>query len=45
LTQPKEIFFDPEGKKMKILLFLGKIFQNQTQIKDGKPVLTQATKN
>jgi len=28
-------FFDPKGKNMKILTFLGEIFQIQTQTIDG----------
>jgi len=28
-------FFLSEGKKLKNLIFLGEIFQNQTQTKDG----------
>jgi len=35
LTQPNEIFFDQKGKKLKILGFLGEIFQTQT--KGGLP--------
>jgi len=35
LTQPEDIFFDPKGKKLKILAFLGEIFQTQTI--DGLP--------
>jgi len=30
-TQPKVIFFDPKGKKLKNLPFLGEIFKIQTQ--------------
>jgi len=37
LTQPKEILFDPKGRKLKNLGFLGKIFLSQTQTKDGWP--------
>jgi len=36
-TQPEEIFFDPKGKKLKNLTFLGEIFQIQTQIINGWP--------
>jgi len=38
-------FFDPKGKKLKNFRFLGEIFQIQSQIKDGQPDPTQATKN
>jgi len=41
LTQPKEIFFDTEGKKLKNLSFLGEIFQIQTQTINGWPDPTQ----
>jgi len=30
LTKPEKIFFEPKGKKMKNLTFLGEIFQTQT---------------
>jgi len=36
-TQPEEIFFDPKGKKLKNLTFLGEIFQIQTQTINGWP--------
>jgi len=36
-TQPEEIFFDTKGKKLKILTFLGEIFQIQTQTINGRP--------
>jgi len=45
LTQPKEIFFDPKGKKLKNLTFLGEIFKIQTQTINGWPNLTRSTKN
>jgi len=35
MTQPEEIFFDPKGKKLKNLTFLGEIFQIQTQTING----------
>jgi len=38
-------FLDPKGKKLKNLMFLGEIFQTQTQTMDGWPNLTRATKN
>jgi len=41
LTQPKEVFFWPVGKKLKNLRFLGEIFQIQTQIINGWPDLGQ----
>jgi len=31
LTRPEEIFLDPEGRKLKNLVFLGEIFQTQTK--------------
>jgi len=34
-TQPEVIFFDPKGKKLKNLTFLGEIFQIQTQTISG----------
>jgi len=34
-NQPDEISFDPKGKKLKNLGFLGENFQTQTQTKDG----------
>jgi len=37
LTWPEEIFFDPKGKKLKNLMFLGELFQIQTQTIDGWP--------
>jgi len=37
LNQPKEISFEPKGKKLKQLGFLGEIFETQTQTKDGWP--------
>jgi len=42
--RPEEIFFDPKGKKLKNLTFLGEIFQIQTQTLNGWPDLTRATK-
>jgi len=45
LTWPKAIFFDPRGKKLKNLTFLGEIFEIQTQAINGWPNPTQATKN
>jgi len=36
-TQPKEIFFDPKGEKLKNLMLLGEIFQSQTQTINGWP--------
>jgi len=36
-TQPEEIFFDPKGKNLKNLMFLGQIFQIQTQTINGWP--------
>jgi len=41
LTWPKDIFFDPKGKKLKNLMFLGEIFQIQTQTLNGWPDLTR----
>jgi len=35
LTRPEEIFFEPIGKKLKNLGFLGEIFQTQAQTKNG----------
>jgi len=43
-TRPKEIFFDPKGKKLKNLTFLGEIFQIQTQTINGWPKLTKVKK-
>jgi len=40
-TRPEEIFFDSEGKKLKILTFLGEIFQIQTQTINRWPNPTQ----
>jgi len=37
LTQPEEIIFDPKGKILKNLTFLGEIFQIQTQTINGWP--------
>jgi len=37
-------FFDLKGKKLKNLVFLGEIFQNQTQTIDCWPDSTRATK-
>jgi len=36
-TWPEAIFFDPKGKKLKYLMFLGEIFQILTQIINGWP--------
>jgi len=36
-TQTEEIFFEPNGKKLKNLTFLGEIFQIQTQTINGWP--------
>jgi len=41
---PGTFWPDPKGKKLKNLTFLGKIFQIQTQIINGWPNPTQATK-
>jgi len=35
LTQPNEILFDPKGKKLKKLTFLGEVFQIHTQTTNG----------
>jgi len=35
LSDPDKIFFDPKGKKLKNLTFLGEIFQIQTQTING----------
>jgi len=40
-TQPEAIFFDPKGKKLKNLTFLGEIFQILTQTINGWPDLTR----
>jgi len=45
LTRPEAIFFDPKGKKLKNLTFLGEIFRILTQTINGWPDPTQATKN
>jgi len=39
-TRPEETFFDPKGKKLKKLTFLGEIFQTQTQTINGWPDLS-----
>jgi len=44
-TRPEAIFFDPKGKKLKNLTFLGEIFQILTQTINGWPDPTQDTKN
>jgi len=36
-TRPKAIFFDPKGKKLKNSMFLGEIFEIQTQTINGWP--------
>jgi len=45
LTRPEAIFFDPKGKKLKNLTFIGEIFEIQTQTINGWPDPTRATKN
>jgi len=44
LIRPEDIFFDPKGKKLKNLTFLGENFQIHTQTKDGWPDPTQPSK-
>jgi len=44
-TRPEEIFFDPKGKKLKNLTFLGEIFRILTQTINGWPDPTRAIKN
>jgi len=41
LTWPDEIFLTRKGKKLKILVFLGEIFQTQNQTKDDWPELSR----
>jgi len=45
LTKPIEIFFDPKGKKLKNLRFLGEIFKTQNHRWLTWPRPTWATKN
>jgi len=40
-TRPEAIFFDPKGKKLKNLMFLGEIFQILAQTINGWPVPTR----